>query len=252
MSIIQKLKTTAKHTLQYCWEERIRFVIAAICIVLFIILGSVENSFIRAKTIQGAMNIPNQSLIERENREAAANQANVDIFILPDCVHCHHQLEFIQNSKLELKYPELNFRVFNLQEDKNRTLLRERVIRYNMDGSRIGTPLTFFGSRYMMGFNANQLLEELDDYSAKVKEAIQARPITIVPAANFMEDEESDKASKAADVHSNNSIELKQLKTGTTSTQQSTTQADNITTAQSMYISMSTEQDNATQERPRR
>lgn len=251
MSIVQKLKATIRHTLQYCWEERVRFLIAVACIIFFAILGIVESSFIRTKTVQGSIGIPNQSLIERENREANENQANVDIFILPDCVHCHHQLEFIQNSKIEAKYPELNFRVFNLQEDKNRSILRERVIRYNIDGNRIGTPLTFFGSRYIMGFNANQLLEELDNYAAQVQEALRSRPITIVPAANFMEDEASDSSVAIPPTNTSKTNEVQPPTTPSSHAQ--TTQSNNSMVNQPIKTRNSTTgQNEATQELPQR
>lgn len=169
MSMIKKAIEQGKQVLNYCARERSRFVIATICLLVFFGIGVVENNMLMIKTVQGEVTVANQSLIERQNREAKEGQGNVDIFILPDCVHCHHQMEYIRNNNLEQKFPELNFRTFNLAENKNRSLLREKILRAGIQGDRVGTPLTFLGENYLMGFNADELLKALENYATEIR-----------------------------------------------------------------------------------
>lgn len=73
------------------------------------------------------------------------------IFSQP-CYFCEKLKNYLATSNLVQRYPEIEIRVLDIQEPKNRAQLEKYAKKYNLTGD-IGMPLMFVGDNYIMGWS---------------------------------------------------------------------------------------------------
>ena len=81
------------------------------------------------------------------------DKADILIFTQYGCSHCEKAMDFI-NNRLKVKNPKLTVEQVDVSYDsKNIKLLKEYLRRYDFKGTTIGTPVSIFKHKLLMGWD---------------------------------------------------------------------------------------------------
>lgn len=100
---------------------------------------------------------------EKETKE-------IFLFSKENCIYCHHMIAHI-DAKTRKDYPELKITILDIGEPENMALLKEYVKKNKVRERAIGTPITFIGKDYMMGWGEDME----DEFNSKIEAFLNAK-----------------------------------------------------------------------------
>ena len=115
--------------------------------------------------------------------QALSPQTTVEFFWGIGCPHCAKVEPYID--QLEKKYPDVNFKRYEVYKDRNNAeLLLQRYRSFNVSGDKQGIPAAFVGQEYFIGDQP-----VIDGFEAAIQRAVATGPVdantnTQVPAAD--------------------------------------------------------------------
>ncbi|MCQ2562091.1 MAG: hypothetical protein MJ158_00515 [Alphaproteobacteria bacterium] len=128
-----------------------------------------------------------------------ANGADLTIYYLPSCPHCHHAKDFIQN-RLVYEYASLEVTEVNVGEKENIEEFRAALQKCKYD--RGGVPVIVIGDKCFQGYAENMqkdFREAIDSYlTAEEKQQAQADKAELDKDAQAFMDSHPDRKDAVA------------------------------------------------------
>lgn len=84
--------------------------------------------------------------------EGGVRKDGLYLFSQEKCGHCHDALAVV-NTRIRENYPTLPVFVLDIAQRKNRDLFWAYAKAYELDESKLGTPLIFIGERALVGWS---------------------------------------------------------------------------------------------------
>ena len=89
-----------------------------------------------------------------KRQDVEINDNDIYFFIQTNCSHCHTAIKFVND-----KYPDLNVRMENLANEESLDLFIKCAEKFNLDKSRLGTPLVCMNKNYILGWGPTKEAE---------------------------------------------------------------------------------------------
>jgi thiol-disulfide isomerase/thioredoxin len=92
----------------------------------------------------------------------AQGKVRADFFFSPTCQHCAQEKIFLKS--LEEKYPDIEFKNYDIFQEQNAEILKQAYEEYNVPAEEQGwIPIIFIKERYFLGFNEN-IAADIENY----------------------------------------------------------------------------------------
>ena len=125
-------------------NDKFQLILLLICVGIFAVTAISE----RKKETVDSINF------EEITTNIGTKSNEFHFFYQVGCPHCHNEINFIEESKIEKKYPEIIFYRHNLANSESRTLFLETANKFEISKNALGTPITVIGTEIIQGFDS--------------------------------------------------------------------------------------------------